>query len=345
MPWWGDGLTRRELEGYTSDLRQLADIRLVTFEDGAERGVRAAMCRTGGGLAFTVLLDRGLDIGAADYHGIPLAWQSGTGAAHPSRYEPEGKGWLRTFHGGLLSLCGLTTAGYTPDKSVDPLNGELLGLHGRANTLPAAEVQVDRDVRDDGITLRLRGTIDEVSLFGHKLRLQRALEFDAGGTEIRIVDTVRNFGGLPAPLMVLYHCNFGFPLLSPQSVMTSPARHVAPRDAVAETGVNAWARFDPPQPGYAEQVFWHELDRAQGEVEATLVNPGLGVGIALRWNTRELTHLTEWKQMGYGDYVVGIEPGNCHPVGRVMAREQGTLPMLAPGESAVFGLTLRTITL
>ena len=39
--------------------------------------------RTGGGLAFTVLIDRGLDIGPADYKGIPLAWQSGTGAADP----------------------------------------------------------------------------------------------------------------------------------------------------------------------------------------------------------------------------------------------------------------------
>lgn len=344
MRWWGTELSRRELEGYAVDLRQLADIRLVTLDDGPERGVRAALCRTGGGLAFTVLIDRGLDIGAADYKGIPLAWQSGTGAANPARFEPAGLGWLRTFHGGLLALCGLTTAGYSADRPVDPETGEVLGLHGRIGTIPAYDVQIERRVRDDGITLRLHGTVDEVSLFGHKLRLQRTLEFDGGGAEIRISDTVRNFGGLPAPLMILYHLNFGFPLLSPESVMASTATHVNPRDATAEKGIHSWSTFQPPQPGYAEQVFWHELDQAQPAAEATLINPALGLGMAVRFDARTLTHLTEWKQMGFGDYVVGIEPGNCQPVGRAVAREQGGLKELAPGESTTFTLSLAVIT-
>jgi hypothetical protein len=344
MRWWGYDVTRRELEGYAADLRQLADIRLVTLDDGPERGVRAAFCRTGGGLAFVVLLDRGLDIGAADYKGVPLAWQSGTGAADPARHEPTGLGWLRTFHGGLLALCGLTTAGYSPDAPIDPANGEVLGLHGRVGTTPAYDVRIERDVRDYGITLRLQGTVDEVSLFGHKLRLQRMLEFDGGGAEIRICDTVRNFGGLPAPLMMLYHLNFGFPLLSPDSVMTSTAVDVTPRDAAAASGLDAWKRFDAPQPGYAEQVFWHVLDPAQAQAEATLVNPALGLGMAVRWDARTLTHLTEWKQIGFGDYVVGIEPGNCQPVGRAKARAEGTLKELAPGESVTFTLALSVIT-
>lgn len=341
--WWADDLTRRELEGYTSDLRQLADIRLVTLEDGPERGVRAALCRTGGGLAFTVLIDRGLDIGHADYQGIPLAWQSGTGAADPARHEPVGLGWLRTFHGGLLALCGLTTAGFSGDAPVDPANGEALGLHGRVGTIPAYDVRIDREVTDRGMTLRLHGTVDEVSLFGPKLRLQRTLEFDGGGAEIRIVDTVRNFGGLPAPLMVLYHLNFGFPLLSPVSVMTSPSARIVPRDAAAEPGLDEWNHFIAPQPGYAEQVFWHHLDGHAGEVEATIQNPALGVGMAVRFDASTLTHLTEWKQMGFGDYVLGIEPGNCLPVGRAKAREQGALKELAPGESVTFRLSLRVI--
>lgn len=340
MQWWGN-LTRRELESYTSDLRQLADIRLVTLDDGPERGVRAAQCRTGGGLAFTVLLDRGLDIGAADFNGIPLAWQSGTGAADPARHEPAGKGWLRTFHGGLLALCGLTTAGYSDEYPVDPANGELLGLHGRAGTIPAYDVRIERDVTGAGITLRLHGTVDEVSLFGPKLRLQRTLEFDGGGAEIRIVDTVRNFGGLPAPLMVLYHLNFGFPLLSPNSVMTSPAAEVVARDAVAEPGIGEWNTFIPPQPGYSEQVFWHRVAPGSGEVEATITNPALGIGMAVRYDSTTLTGLTEWKQMGFGDYVLGIEPGNCYPVGRAKAREQGALKELGPGETVTFRLALR----
>src|SRR5258708_40036968 len=106
MKIWGQDLSRREVEGYVGDLRQVADIRLATLDDGMERGVRVADVRTGSGFDFTVLLDRGMDIGVATYNGIPLSWQSGTGAAHPSRYEPGGLGWLHTFHGGVLGRRG-----------------------------------------------------------------------------------------------------------------------------------------------------------------------------------------------------------------------------------------------
>src|SRR5260221_5633294 len=133
----GKKFARRDLEGYMGDLRQVADIRLATLDDGMERGMRIAEVRTGSGFDFTVLLDRAMDIGTATYNGIPLAWQSGTGAANPSRYEPGGSGWLRTFHGGLLALCGLTHAGQADDPLVDPENGETLGLHGRIGTTPA----------------------------------------------------------------------------------------------------------------------------------------------------------------------------------------------------------------
>ena len=125
--------------------------------------------------------------------------------------------------------------------------------------------------------------------------------------------------------------------------MTSPSARIVPRDAAAEPGLDRWNTFMPPQPGFAEQVYWHHLDGRQGEVEATIQNPALGVGMAVRFDAGTLTHLTEWKQMGFGDYVLGIEPGNCLPVGRAMARAQGELKELAPGESVSFRLALRVI--
>jgi len=42
-------------------------------------GCRVAEVRTGSGLTFSVLLDRGMDIGPAAYKGLPLAWVSPTG--------------------------------------------------------------------------------------------------------------------------------------------------------------------------------------------------------------------------------------------------------------------------
>lgn len=343
MKLWGREYTRRELEGFSSDLRQFADIRLLTLDDGQERGVRAAQVRTGGGLDFTVLLDRAMDIGQATYNGIPLAWQSGTGAAHPSRYEPGGLGWLRTFHGGLLALCGLTQSGF-PDPPNDTETNEVLGLHGRVGTIPAADVRIERIWEDDRTwTFRLHGTVDEVVLFGYKLRLERTLEFRAGEASFRIHDRVRNFGGTPAPLMILYHCNLGYPIVSPDSIMKSPASQVNPRDAAAEVGVHEWMQMQPPTPGYAEQVFFHTVPQADGMLAASIFNRSLRLGVEIAFDPSTLNHLTQWKQMGFGDYTVGIEPGNCLPEGRNKAREHGRLRLLSPGETDEFRLEFRMI--
>lgn len=338
---YGQSMTRRELEAFSSDLRQFADIRLVTLDDSQERGVRAAEVRTGGGLDFTVLLDRGMDIGTATFKGIPLAWHSGTGAAHPSRAEAGGLGWLRTFHGGLLALCGLTHAGFA-HPAVDPENGETLGLHGRIGTIPAYDVRIDRDWDAPEPTLRLHGTVDEVVLFGYKLRLQRTITFAPGAAAFTVHDRVYNFGGVPSPLMLLYHCNLGYPIVAPESILTSPAVTVTPRDAEAETGYAVWNQMQPPTPGYKEQVYWHTLPASDAPLAASIYNPTLNLGVEIAFSP-SLTHLTQWKQMGFGDYTVGVEPGNCLPEGRMVARERGYLKMLQPGETHSFTLTFSMI--
>src|SRR5207244_4474274 len=81
-------------------------VRLVELADGKERGVRAAEVRTGTGFAFTVLIDRGLDVSHAEWCGRALNWRSMTEDAHPAYLDPQGLGWVRTFYGGLVVTCG-----------------------------------------------------------------------------------------------------------------------------------------------------------------------------------------------------------------------------------------------
>ena len=88
--------------------------------------------RPGAGLEFDVHPDRALDIGAATFDGVPLAWLSSTGISAPSRYEHEGPGWLRTFGGGLLTTCGLDSFGPPADDE-----DGVAGMHGRIGTVPA----------------------------------------------------------------------------------------------------------------------------------------------------------------------------------------------------------------
>ncbi|GAH26455.1 unnamed protein product, partial [marine sediment metagenome] len=48
----------------------------------------------------------------------------------------------------------------------------------------------------------------------------------------------------------------------------------------------------------------------------------------------------EWKMMGEGTYVVGVEPGNCTAEGREKLRKEGTLEFLKPGEKKEFELEI-----
>src|SRR5512136_2340248 len=129
---FGKTFTKPELLKRVGDISQLGGVKPVELVNGNERGVRAAEFKTGAGLNFTVLIDRALDISAADYCGQSLCWRSSTGDVAPAFYEPEGLSWLRSFYGGLLITCGLTYIG-APD--VD--QGKPLGLHGRVSNIPA----------------------------------------------------------------------------------------------------------------------------------------------------------------------------------------------------------------
>jgi hypothetical protein len=77
-----------------------------------------------------------------------------------------------------------------------------------------------------------------------------------------------------------------------------------------------------------------------------LVNPQIGLGLRWRYDTAHLPYLFEWKMMGEGAYVVGVEPVNCDGVGgRLSARQLGQLPLLEPGESRVYRLAVEVIQL
>ena len=77
-----------ELRKRVGSLDQVGGVRRIELADGNERGVEAFEFRTGGGLDFTVLAGRGMDIGAVTYRSYPLAWLSPTGVPAASYFEP-----------------------------------------------------------------------------------------------------------------------------------------------------------------------------------------------------------------------------------------------------------------
>lgn len=332
----GKAYSKEQLVERIGHLRQIGGTRSYTLTDGASNNVRAIDVNTGSGLTYSVLLDRGMDISLASFKGRNLVYLTGNNEVHPAFYDDRGLGWLRSFGGGLLTTCGLTHLG--PPCTDE---GEELGLHGRYSNTPAQQVCDNSGWHNGKYVIRLSGIVEEAALFNHKLRLTRTLISTLGESSILIEDSVENFGFKPSPLTILYHFNLGFPLLDTNSKLSIGASKSEPRDAEAKKGISRMFECSGPVPGFKEQVFSHTMrSDAKGGGAAILVNPNLddGLALALRFSSKALPFLTEWKMMGQGEYVVGLEPCNVRCQSRADLRKNKLLPMLKPGEIKTFSI-------
>jgi hypothetical protein len=337
MKIFGREISANALRRRVGKMDQIAGIRLAVLDSGFARGSRAAFVTTGSGLDFTVLLDRGLDIGAVTCNGIPVAWRSSTGDVAPQFFEPEHLRFLRSFQGGLIATCGLSNVGAPQEGS--ELSG--LGLHGRIGATPAEDVAVSQEWEGEQYLLRISGTLREASVFGEKFALRRTITARLGEARIEVHDALTNEAFRPMPFQLLYHVNIGWPVVDEGTRIIAPSRAVAPRDEAAQGGIAQWHTLDAPTHGYSEQVFYHLMEPgADGMVEVALQPPGDGPvpGVTLRYSADTLPRFTQWKMMGEQEYVLGLEPSNCGVEGRANDEALGLLQSLAPGETRHYRL-------
>jgi galactose mutarotase-like enzyme len=340
---FGEELSRRELLRRVGSIDQIAGVRKVRLEDGPEDGVSAVEVRTGGGLSYTVLLSRALDVAAAELDGTPLAWRSGAGDVHPA-YTHRTLGWNHGWFGGLLATCGLDNFGGPGEDELGPF-----AQHGHVNGVPARYVsygarwQDPADGRNDSrYVMWVEGELRQKDGWmpgSYDVVLRRRIESELGGRTIAIADEVENLGRTPAPLMLTYHVNFGWPLVAPGAEILSRRSELT--SLHGEPPAEGPLGVGPPAPDYRNNNFGHAmLPNADGFAEAALVNDRLGVGVAVRYRAAELPFFNQWKQLIDGRYVVSLEPLNSRGGNRARAREHGVLPMLEPGEVRSFRVDL-----
>lgn len=321
--------TRSEVSRRIGNIAQLGGTRHYTLDDGRSRGVRAVDFDTGSGFRFTVLPDRGMDISLCSFRGTKLVYLTPGGEVHPAYYDLYGPGWLRSFFGGLLTTCGLTYLG-----PPGPDGDEELGLHGRHSSSPACRVCDTSRWEDDEYVLELTGIVEDAVLFGDKIRLTRTISTRIGSKSLSISDTAENFGYKTSPFTILYHINSGFPLLDDWSELIVSSESTEAYEAWVDR--ESMLRFSAPVKDCREQNFHHVM-RADldGTAYAAMINPALmgGLGLCVAFKASSLPYLNEWKMMGEGDYVVGIEPCNVPCENRAVLRERGMLPVLEPGDA------------
>src|SRR5258707_5104636 len=103
--------SRKFLSERIGRLSQIGGITAFTYAAVKAKGASTLRVRTARGLELWVLPDNGLDIFEATYFGRSLCWHSPAGVVHPAYYSSRGLEWLRSFAGGLVCTCGLSTAG------------------------------------------------------------------------------------------------------------------------------------------------------------------------------------------------------------------------------------------
>ena len=301
-----------------------------------ENGVEIIEMRSGAGLRVGVCPSRGMDVVFAELNGVNLTWRHPNGPINPHFYGAENFDWLRGGPCGLVTTCGLQSFGPPCE-----IGGEKWGIHDRISYLPAREVAPQTLWHDsENCEFRLSGRVRQTRLFGANLELRRTLSMRLGENRLSLRDEIRNCGFESAPFCVLYHCNFGYPLLEAGARIMVDSE-VAARDEAAARGLGNWAEVEAPQAGFDEQVFFHRL---RGDGRAAIWNEACKLGVQLKFDRAQLPFLTQWKMIGAGAYVMGLEPSNAPLASRAELLERGEMPVLRAGEAREFALEFNFLT-
>lgn len=337
----GTRYSREEILERCGNMNQLAGYKRYILSEGRGKGTEAVDIDNGNGLKFTVLLDKCLDIAGCSFNGINLAYMTNNGIVAPQFYDSHGTEWLRSFAGGLLSTCGITHCGVPGEDA-----GEQLGLHGRISNCPADNICCEAYWEDDEYIIRIKGRSYETRLHGENLELRREIKVYTGENKIYIHDEIENKAYQPAPVMMIYHVNFGFPLYNEGSEIFIDSVECIPNDDEAKRMVTQRLTVTKPQHGVPENVYFNHMNKERGYGLATLINRKInsnGLGMYVKFDLEELPYLNQWKMIAEGHYVLGLEPANCKSLGRANERAEGRLTYIVPGETKHFNVELGMI--
>lgn len=299
---------------------------------GLAAGVEMVTLDTGK-LKIRVLPTRGMSIWKAEFGNESIGWKSPVrGPVHPSYVpvsEPSGLGWLAGFDE-FLVRCGLESNG-APEHDAE--TGRLVyPLHGRVGNMPAYKVELTVD----GDEIRLTGWVEETRFHFLKARMKSTLVTKVNSASFDIQDEITNLSASPAEVQMLYHMNFGMPLLDAGSQVIAPIKELVPRNTHAASGLANWSNYAGETAGYEEQVYFATLQcDDKGQTQVLLKNAHATRGAVMRFNTKELPCFTVWKNTTSSEdgYVTGLEPGTNYPNPRSYEGQQGRVIKL-PGNGS-----------
>lgn len=310
---------------------QLMKTRRITFRDGIKDGVKAIELENRKGIYVTAIEDQCLNLYDFSYRGINFSFQTKNGLASSYYFNGGVDEFSYYWPAGMLYTCGLANVG-SPVLE----NGIFHPQHGRIGMTPAENVTIEET--EDAVVVS--GTIRDSVLCGHQLSLKRTITLPAEGSELTIRDTVINLEDSGAEMMILYHCNFGYPLLAPGTRMVKGYGEISDNLGSARHPEDC-GKITEPLPIKDEEVYCHtNTPDEDGYGYAAVINDDLALGCYVKYKMDTLPLLMQWKNFCTHEYAMGLEPSNTYILGREAERKNGTLPVLKPYESRSFEISI-----
>ncbi|MFH1719928.1 MAG: DUF4432 family protein [Planctomycetota bacterium] len=319
-------------------------VRKYVLHGGRQEGVEIIEVNNGK-LRFEVVPTRGMSVYRVSMDDLRLGWDSPVkGLVHPKYINlntRQGLGWLDGFNEWMVR-CGLEFFGAPgTDEFIDNTGNKStmdLTLHGKIGNIPASKVEIIVE-RQPPYRITVAGRVDETLLHGPKLELLTRISTVPGDGSFQISDKVTNLSAVEQEFGILYHGNYGPPLMEKGAKFFAPVRQVTPINEHSASAVSDYNIYSAPKAGFPEQVYCLRLwaDK-NARTQVMLHNAAGDKAVSMAYSIKELPFFTLWKNPVAPEdgYVTGLEPGTGFPRNRSVERKFGRVPKLAPHQSRSF---------
>ncbi|MEJ4046561.1 aldose 1-epimerase family protein [Erwinia sp. SLM-02] len=314
-------------------------IQQKVLHGGKQEGSKVLTITSKNGLTIALSPTRGMDLLHVNGHGVRLGWDSPVdevvNPAYINLESRNGLGWLEGFNE-MMVRCGFEWTGHPVTK-----DGVIYTLHGKAGNTPASKVEVIVDEKAPH-EIRIRGLLKETTFKKAKLETWTELRYVPGSDSFTVHDVLTNHADYPHDYQIIYHSNFGTPILEKDARFIAPLKSVSPFNDYAKKGLNDWNVYGAPTKDFDEMVF-NLTPKADenGKTVAAVINSKGDKGASIEFDIKQLPLLTMWKNTDTQKqgYVTGIEPGTNYAYPVTIEKEQGRVKQLQPGQSTEFTLT------
>ena len=154
-------------------------------------------------------------------------------------------------------------------------------------------------------------------------------------------DTITNHGFDDRQVLYGLHLNYGYPLLEEGAQVIIDSEEVSANVPIAKETIATWNQVEAPAHPYPERCYHHKIRKAEdGTAQYILFNPKRKIGVRVRFDGNKLPFFCQWKMLGKGEYVMGLEPTNTGLASPKLGHPGCPAPVLTHGESITYRVVI-----